>query len=91
MKHVTHKDLERTQTGTTDHPHRPASGCPAAPGLLAEPDESEANLTWNVGVGMVRPDEKLREAIDEALERLRADGTVDRIYQRYGIVLQTPK
>jgi polar amino acid transport system substrate-binding protein len=55
------------------------------------PDESEANLTWNVGVGMVRPDEKLREAIDEALERLRADGTVDRIYGRYGIVLRTPK
>ena len=55
------------------------------------PDESEANLTWNVGVGMVRPDEKLRNAIDEAIEQLRADGTVDRIYGRYGIVLQTPK
>jgi polar amino acid transport system substrate-binding protein len=54
-------------------------------------DESEANLNWNVAVGMVRPDEKLRDAIDEALERLRADGTVDRIYARYGIVLQSPK
>jgi polar amino acid transport system substrate-binding protein len=55
------------------------------------PDESEANLTWNVGVGMVRPDEKLRDAIDEALERLRADGAIDQIYGRYGIVLQMPK
>jgi len=55
------------------------------------PDESEAKLVWNVGVGMVRPDDKLREAIDAALERLRADGTVDRIYRRYGIVLQMPK
>jgi polar amino acid transport system substrate-binding protein len=40
------------------------------------PDESEANLNWNVAVGMVRPDEKLRDAIEAAIERLRADGTV---------------
>jgi polar amino acid transport system substrate-binding protein len=54
-------------------------------------DESEANLTWNVAVGMVRPDEKLRDAIDQALERLSADGTVGRIYGRYGVVLQSPR
>jgi polar amino acid transport system substrate-binding protein len=55
------------------------------------PDESEANLNWNVAVGMVRPDEKLRDAIEGALERLRADGTIERIYGRYGIVLQSPR
>jgi polar amino acid transport system substrate-binding protein len=55
------------------------------------PDESEANLNWNVAVGMVRPDEKLRDAIEAAMERLRADGTVDRIYRRYGVILQSPK
>ncbi len=54
-------------------------------------DESEPNLTWNVAVGMVRPDDGLRDAINEALEQLRADGTVEKIYERYGIVLQTPK
>jgi len=54
-------------------------------------DESEANLNWNVAVGMVRPDEKLRDAIDGAMERLLADGTVDRIYRRYGVILQSPK
>src|SRR6516225_3513719 len=54
-------------------------------------DESEANLNWNVAVGMVRPDDKLREAIDAALERLRADGTIDRIYRRYGVALQLPR
>src|SRR5439155_17919642 len=43
---------------------------------ILPPDESEANLNWNVAVGMVRPDEKLRDAIEEALGRLRADGTV---------------
>jgi len=40
---------------------------------------------------MVRPDDKLREAIDAALERLRADGTIDRIYRRYGVALQLPR
>jgi polar amino acid transport system substrate-binding protein len=54
-------------------------------------DESEANLNWNVAVGMVRPDERLRDAIEGALTRLRADGTIDRIYGRYGIVLQSPR
>ncbi len=58
---------------------------------ILDRDESEADLNWNVAVGMVRPDDNLREAIDAALERLRADGTIDRIYKRYGVVLQTPK
>jgi hypothetical protein len=31
------------------------------------------------------------DAIDKALERLRPNGTVDRIYARYGIVLQSPE
>jgi polar amino acid transport system substrate-binding protein len=54
-------------------------------------DESETNLNWNVAVGMVRPDEEFRNAINAALERLRANGTIDRIYQRYGVTLQSPK
>jgi polar amino acid transport system substrate-binding protein len=54
-------------------------------------DESEANLNWNVAVGMVRPDDKLRDAIDQALDRLNADGTVSRIYARYGVELQSPR
>lgn len=58
---------------------------------ILDRDESEADLNWNVAVGMVRPDDNLREAIDAALERLRADGTIDQIYKRYGVVLQTPK
>ena len=40
---------------------------------------------------MVRPDQELRDAIDDALDKLRADGTVDKIYQRYGVILQSPK
>jgi polar amino acid transport system substrate-binding protein len=58
---------------------------------ILDRDEGETSLNWNVAVGMVRPDDALRDAIDAALERLRSDGTIDRIYGRYGIVLQAPK
>ena len=58
---------------------------------IVEPDESEAILNWNVAIGMVRPDARLREAVDAALERLRADGTVERIYRSYGVALQSPR
>jgi polar amino acid transport system substrate-binding protein len=54
-------------------------------------DDSEPDLSWNVAVGMVRPDDSLRSAVDDAMERLRADGTVERIYRRYGVTLQRPK
>jgi polar amino acid transport system substrate-binding protein len=58
---------------------------------ILDRDESVADLNWNVAVGMLRPDDALREAIDAALDRLRSDGTIGRIYGRYGIVLQAPK
>ena len=58
---------------------------------ILDRDESVADLNWNVAVGMLRPDDALREAIDGALERLRNDGTIDRVYGRYGVVVQAPK
>src|SRR4051794_19193752 len=58
---------------------------------ILERDESEADLNWNVAVGMVRPDDGLREAIDGALDRFRTNGTINRIYERYGVVLQAPR
>jgi polar amino acid transport system substrate-binding protein len=54
-------------------------------------DQSEPNLNWNVAVGMVRPDDGLRNAVDQAMERLKADGTIDRIYKAYGVALQIPR
>ena len=58
---------------------------------ILDRDESIVDLNWNVAVGMIRPDDALRDAIDEAVERLRSDGTIDRIYRRYGIELQAPR
>src|SRR5215475_6620168 len=54
-------------------------------------DDSEPTLSWNVAVGMVHPDQALREAIDGAMEKLRGEGTVAKIYARYGVTLQAPK
>ena len=40
---------------------------------------------------MLRPDDRLKEGIDAALEGLLADGTIARIYARYGVELQPPR
>ncbi len=53
--------------------------------------EDDSDLSWNIVVGMMRPDEKLAQRVDVALEELLADGTITRIYARYGIELQPPK
>jgi polar amino acid transport system substrate-binding protein len=54
-------------------------------------DENEKNLNWNVAVGMVRPDDSFQDAVDQALDHLRTDGTIDGIYRRYGVTLHAPK
>jgi polar amino acid transport system substrate-binding protein len=58
---------------------------------LVEIDRLSPAFSWNVAVGMLKPDNKLRAAIDGALDRLTADGTIKRIYAKYGIDLQPPK
>jgi polar amino acid transport system substrate-binding protein len=40
---------------------------------------------------MLKPDDKLRAAINAALEQLTADGAIGRIYARYGMTLQKPR
>lgn len=55
------------------------------------PDDGEPDLSWNVAVGMLRPDQELRDAIDGAVEKFRGDGTIAKIYARYGVTLQPPK
>jgi polar amino acid transport system substrate-binding protein len=64
---------------------------PDQPLTILPPDDSEQRLVWNIAVGMRKPDQALRDAIDQALDRLQADGTIARIYGRYGITLLPPK
>jgi polar amino acid transport system substrate-binding protein len=42
-------------------------------------------------LGIRKPDDQLLAAIDAALDRLRADGTVEAIYASYGIALLPPR
>lgn len=64
---------------------------PGHPIRTVDIDGLAPDLSWNVGVGMLKPDDKLRAAIDEALQHLTADGTIQRIYARYGLALKPPK
>jgi polar amino acid transport system substrate-binding protein len=52
--------------------------------------DAEPQLGWNLAVGLRRADAPLREAIDRAIDRLVADGTVTSIYARYGIEHRPP-
>lgn len=64
---------------------------PQTPVRYIWPDESEPDLVWNVAVGIRRPDDALRAAIDRAMERLTANGTIARIYAGYGVSLRPPR
>ena len=52
--------------------------------------DAEPELRWNLAVGLRRADPPFREAIDAALDKLASDGTVARIYARYGIEYRPP-
>jgi polar amino acid transport system substrate-binding protein len=64
----------------------PQAGIRALPVFAGNPD-----FNWNLTVGMIGPDDRLRERIDAALGDMLADGTVARIYARYGIDLRQPE
>jgi polar amino acid transport system substrate-binding protein len=56
------------------------------PAFADDPD-----FSWNLAVGMIGPDERLQQQIDAALGDMLADGTVARIYARYGIEVRPPQ
>jgi polar amino acid transport system substrate-binding protein len=53
--------------------------------------DADPELSWNVGVGMRRPDAELRQAVDDAVTRMIADGTVKRVFAHYGVDVQPPR
>lgn len=52
--------------------------------------DSEPELRWDLAVGLRRSDEALVDAVNTALDKLVADGTVARIYARYGVEYRKP-
>jgi polar amino acid transport system substrate-binding protein len=65
------------------HPHHPLK--------MLDLFGHEKDLTWNIAVGMVRPDPALTAAIDAALKKLEAAGTIKAIYASYGVTLLPPR
>ena len=53
--------------------------------------DSDRDLNWNIAAGLLRPDDKLQQRVNAAIETLLADGTIARIYTRYGIELRPPQ
>jgi polar amino acid transport system substrate-binding protein len=47
--------------------------------------DSEPELTWEVAVGLRKSDAALVDAVNAILEKLIADGTLTRIYAKYGV------
>ena len=52
--------------------------------------DSEPRLTWEVSVGLRKSDQALVDAVNEILEKLIADGTLTRIYAKYGVEHRIP-
>jgi ABC-type amino acid transport substrate-binding protein len=63
---------------------------PDAPVRFVHAYDTEPELRWNIAVGLRRADPPFHEAINAALDRLMADGTVTTIYAHYGIEHRAP-
>ncbi len=53
--------------------------------------DGDPELNWNVVVGMLGPDDRLRQSVDAAIEAMLADGTIARLYARYGMTFKAPE
>jgi polar amino acid transport system substrate-binding protein len=52
--------------------------------------DSEPELRWNLAVALRRSDDQLLDVVNAALDKLIEDGTLARIYARYGIDYRRP-
>lgn len=64
---------------------RPDSGL-----RLVNAFDSEPMLAWEVSVGLRKSDQALVDAVNQVLDSLLADGTVTRIYAKYGVEHRRP-
>ena len=52
--------------------------------------DSEPQLSWEVSVGLRKSDQALVDAVNEVLDRMLADGSLTRIYAKYGVEHRLP-
>lgn len=52
--------------------------------------EGDKDLTWEVAIGLRKSDAALQKAVSEILDRIIADGTLTRIYEKYGVKHRVP-
>jgi polar amino acid transport system substrate-binding protein len=64
---------------------------PAHPMRAVDAFAGDPDLHWNIAIAMIRPDAALIAAVNAALAKLLAAGTVKAIYARYGVTLEPPR
>lgn len=52
--------------------------------------DGEPELNWEVSVGLRKSDQALVDAVNEILDKLLANGTITRIYAKYGVEHRMP-
>jgi polar amino acid transport system substrate-binding protein len=63
---------------------------PGTPVRFVHAYDGETDMEWTLAVGVRRGDEPMVAAINTALEKLMADGTIAAIYAKYGIEYRKP-
>lgn len=63
---------------------------PSSPIRFVHAYDGEEDMSWTLAVGLRRADQAMVDTVNEALERLMADGTIERIYGKYGIAWRRP-
>ena len=63
----------------------PEGGVKVADGYVRDPE-----LQWNVAVRLLNADDALRDAVNQAIDRLLADRTIPEIFARYGVTYLPP-
>jgi len=57
---------------------------------LANAFDGEPGLSWEVSIGLRKSDQALLEAVNRVLDSLLTDGTIGRIYAKYGVEHRLP-
>ena len=52
--------------------------------------DAEPELRWNLAIGLRRSDDPLQDAVNTALDKLIEDGTLARVYAKYGVEYRRP-